>query len=168
MPPRTKEHVVRLWCLCMLLLLHLEACHNPAAPCRRLQSAPSDTCPLGLCCAVLCRLEGARVAASRSSPMWETLELAARYADPAGLELLVPELCTLVRRGPTHCHRGPDLPFFVSPCATSGRALPYHVLLYHVLPYHVLLCRALRCRAVLCFAVLCCAALCCVCVRHLL
>lgn len=45
------------------------------------------------------RLENLRVAASKSSPMSDTLDLCARYADAPSLEALVPALCQLVKRG---------------------------------------------------------------------
>ncbi|GFR47108.1 hypothetical protein Agub_g8793, partial [Astrephomene gubernaculifera] len=45
------------------------------------------------------RLEGARVAAARGSPLGDTLDLAARLADASSLETLVPALVTSVRRG---------------------------------------------------------------------
>ena len=45
------------------------------------------------------RLESARVNASRSSPMGDTLDLCARFADPASLDQLVPLLAGLVKRG---------------------------------------------------------------------
>ena len=43
------------------------------------------------------RLDSARVSAARSSPMGDTLELCARYADAATVEALVPRLVPLVR-----------------------------------------------------------------------
>ncbi len=45
------------------------------------------------------RLENMRVAASKSSPMADTLDLAARYTDIASLDALVPALCQLLKRG---------------------------------------------------------------------
>ena len=45
------------------------------------------------------RLENMRVAASKSSPMADTLDLAARHADIASLDALVPALCQLLKRG---------------------------------------------------------------------
>jgi proteasome component ECM29 len=45
------------------------------------------------------RLENLRVAASRSSPMADTLDLCARHANAAAVEALTPALCQLVRRG---------------------------------------------------------------------
>lgn len=45
------------------------------------------------------RLESMRVAASKSSPMADTLDLAARYTDIASLDALVPALCQLLKRG---------------------------------------------------------------------
>ena len=43
------------------------------------------------------RLDSVRVSAARSSPMGDTLELCARYADAASVEALVPRLVPLVR-----------------------------------------------------------------------
>lgn len=45
------------------------------------------------------RLENLRVAASKSSPMGDTLDLCARYADAAALGKLVPAVCQLLKRG---------------------------------------------------------------------
>ncbi|KXZ47233.1 hypothetical protein GPECTOR_37g239 [Gonium pectorale] len=45
------------------------------------------------------RLEGARVAAARASPLGDTLDLAARLADGPSLESLVPALVATVKRG---------------------------------------------------------------------
>ncbi|KAG2487332.1 hypothetical protein HYH03_014048 [Edaphochlamys debaryana] len=45
------------------------------------------------------RLEGARVAAARASPLGDTLDLAARLADGPSLEALVPALVGAVKRG---------------------------------------------------------------------
>lgn len=45
------------------------------------------------------RLENLRVAASKSSPMSDTLDLCARYSDATSLEALVPALCQLLKRG---------------------------------------------------------------------
>jgi len=48
------------------------------------------------------RLDSVRVSAARSSPMGDTLELCARYADAASVEALVPRLVPLVSK----CTRG--------------------------------------------------------------
>jgi hypothetical protein len=45
------------------------------------------------------RLDDARVAASRASPMSDALELCSRYASAADAEALVPELAGIIRRG---------------------------------------------------------------------
>jgi proteasome component ECM29 len=45
------------------------------------------------------RLESARVAASRSSPMADTLDIASRIADSASLAALAPVLAQLAQRG---------------------------------------------------------------------
>lgn len=45
------------------------------------------------------KLESARVSASRSSPMSDTLDLCGRFSDAASLELLVPMLAGLIKRG---------------------------------------------------------------------
>ena len=42
------------------------------------------------------RMDSVRVSAARSSPMGDTLELCARYADAASVEALVPRLVPLV------------------------------------------------------------------------
>ena len=45
------------------------------------------------------KLENLRVTAAKSSPMGDTLDFCARYTDAATLEVLVPRLTQLVRRG---------------------------------------------------------------------
>ncbi|MEW5310738.1 MAG: hypothetical protein WDW38_002506 [Sanguina aurantia] len=45
------------------------------------------------------KLEGARVVASRSGPVGDTLDLAVRYADEASLGALIPALTGLLKRG---------------------------------------------------------------------
>ncbi|KAL3147888.1 hypothetical protein ABBQ32_002606 [Trebouxia sp. C0010 RCD-2024] len=45
------------------------------------------------------KLESLRVSASKASPMGDTLDLCARYADSKTLEEMVPKLCGLVKRG---------------------------------------------------------------------
>lgn len=45
------------------------------------------------------RLDDARVAASRASPMSDALELCARYTSAGDMEALLPELTGIIRRG---------------------------------------------------------------------
>eukprot|EP00899_Mesostigma_viride_P010697 jgi/Mesvir1/19629/Mv09917-RA.4 len=45
------------------------------------------------------KLESGRIAASKDSPMWDTLDLCLRQVDTSTAEALVPRLCQLVRSG---------------------------------------------------------------------
>ena len=65
---------------------------NPPLPVLLLQNAERYGVDAG-------RLDAVRVAASRSSPASEALEVAGRYADADSAALLVPEIAGLVRRG---------------------------------------------------------------------
>ena len=72
------------------------------------------------------RLESARVAASRSSPMGDTLDVAARVADEATLPALVPVLCQLAQRGTGVNTRVGTARFIASLAARLGSTLRPH------------------------------------------
>ena len=72
------------------------------------------------------RLESARVSASRSSPMGDTLDLCSRYADAASLPALIPRLSALVKRGTGLNTRVGTARFIVSLALRLGTELRPH------------------------------------------
>lgn len=66
------------------------------------------------------KLESARVSASRSSPMADTLELCLRYMDAAMLEEVVPRLTQNVRGGVGLNTRVGTAAFVTSMCTKLG------------------------------------------------